>query len=301
MVQNLVVALLRTTGIFFTGYCGCCSYCWFLHTFPVGLLLGKESCPNRECLGGPTPAQHGPEQWLLQRHKSPAPLPQDWLCYADVTISWGIGLRLDLIEKHILIELLPLLSPAFLMPLQMFPECVRLINSLHKNPQFLLCFYRSWPKIEIKKLCIGTQLDNSNNKQNNALRKVSEEPIYIWKHSQPHLVIRECKLNSTHQIGKFLKSENQNVNEDESQWEISYIVGGKLVNTPIVKRSLLIINTIEDTHKLEVSKSGIYPREFSDMCVRIFTVALFIIVKTGNNLHICQEWINCSIFIMYSS
>lgn len=70
MVENLVVALLKTTGIFFTCCCGCCSYCWFLHTFSVGLLLGKESCFNRECLGGPTPAQHGPEQWLFRGTKA---------------------------------------------------------------------------------------------------------------------------------------------------------------------------------------------------------------------------------------
>lgn len=60
MIENLVVALFRTTGIFFTGCCECCSYCWFLHRFSVGLLLGKESWPNRECLGDPTPCRAWP-------------------------------------------------------------------------------------------------------------------------------------------------------------------------------------------------------------------------------------------------
>lgn len=73
--------------------------------------------------------------------KEPIPLSQERLCWAtDVAQNF---LR-DQAEARFHLKadaFLPLLYTAFFTPLQDFPECVPLINSLHRNPHFIVCFY----------------------------------------------------------------------------------------------------------------------------------------------------------------
>ena len=93
VVENLVGVCLSSSQIFFTSCCG--SWSWPLISAPVlrRMLLGKDSCPNGECPGVTTPAQHGLEPCLSCRGTK-ALLCTD-CCVTDVSgflegSGWGL-------------------------------------------------------------------------------------------------------------------------------------------------------------------------------------------------------------------